>query len=362
MLALTLTEPRKLELLPMAQTMPSEEDMRDGDIIVRVEYSSVQPLDSVMFEGEVSPKFLPCVLGFEGVGMVLRSKWSEVDEGVIVAFMIRRYMEDFGCWQQEVHLNPRRACIVPLPLGVLQQEAAAGITSTLTALACLRRFGPEFGHAPGAVVVVTGACGAVGLAVLQLAALRGMRAVGLARGNVRTSWLEKEFGEIHAGRISAVDITAPGWLDLVSCLVGGGPGEGDGSGADGVIDGVGGEALPEIAQHVLRPRAIVVQYGEIAGPPDPEALDVAVRANSLSVVRESAAGMVDREDAAASLRSAFQQIAARKYRAVIWQAVNWRDTAHCLQPQPSWSKIPTQFEPWRRFDERRTGRIVLKID
>merc|ERR1712176_444655 len=135
--------------------------------------------------------------GFEGVGTVVCSRSAAFPVGTRVGFIFRRFREDFGCWRNTVALSPERACIVQIPGSLALQEVAAGITSTLTAFACLRHFNA------GSIIIVPGACGAVGLALLELAALRGMRAVGLLRGAERTSWIAKELGA--SGRVFAVD-------------------------------------------------------------------------------------------------------------------------------------------------------------
>lgn len=360
-MGLWLSSPRQAEVQEVEGVL-EREPLKRGEVIVRMQYSSVQPLDTHIWKGEAKGG-LPRGLGFEGVGMVTMSRDDEMSEGTRVAFMLRDYVADASCWRTQVRLSHQRACIARLPQGLVPQEAAAAITSTLTAIACLRHFSPGCHvseNAGGAVVVVTGACGAVGLALCQLAALRGMRTVALVRGGFRAAWLEKELGKAHRGRISAVDITSTGWLALAAALC---ACSDEGGGADGVIDGVGGPALVDIARRLLRPRGKVVRYGVAGGQEaDAAAMGAASRELNLALVNESAASTLALHDASAHLSDALTHMAAGRLHGFIWQSVNWRNAAFCLQPQPSWSPYPTQVDEWRPWDERRIGRILLKFD
>lgn len=77
---------------------------------------------------------------------------------------------------------------------------------------------------PGETVVVSGAAGAVGSTVCQIAKLRGCNVVGIAGGKDKCEWLEKDLG------IKAIDYKAPtfheefkkvGYLDVYFDNVGG---------------------------------------------------------------------------------------------------------------------------------------------
>jgi len=49
---------------------PIRVSLQESELIVRMTYSSVQPLDSLMFRGEQNELAFPQVLGTEGVGTV----------------------------------------------------------------------------------------------------------------------------------------------------------------------------------------------------------------------------------------------------------------------------------------------------
>eukprot|EP00928_Gymnodinium_smaydae_P016672 TRINITY_DN16295_c0_g3_i1.p1 TRINITY_DN16295_c0_g3~~TRINITY_DN16295_c0_g3_i1.p1 ORF type:complete len:418 (+),score=88.39 TRINITY_DN16295_c0_g3_i1:93-1256(+) len=335
----------------------SEEDpnqpLRLGEIEVRMEYSSVQPQDTEMLQEREDRPF-PYEIGFDGVGTVITSRNDDFPVGDRVAFAYRDRTKDYGCWRAKVVVDNTRACICTVPLNLVPQEAAAVITSALTALACLRHFAGTR-HAPGAVVVVTGACGAVGLSMIQEATRMGMRVVALVRGGYRCGWLEKELGGICQNRVSAVDVTAPRWEQLAASLCAN-------DGADGVVDCVGGDLLEPIARHLLRKKGKIVRYGAVAGEPEPEGLASAVRAAELQLIHENIGSVLQASDASQHLLSVLKRVAARESKAIIWQSANWRDAAECLVAQPPWSKYPTLFDMERPWEERRCGRIILKFD
>uniref|UniRef100_A0A7R9ZYN0 Enoyl reductase (ER) domain-containing protein n=1 Tax=Pyrodinium bahamense TaxID=73915 RepID=A0A7R9ZYN0_9DINO len=344
MFALTLADPKKkrLEVVAVDEPGPLEED----ELLVRMEYSSVQHLDSELAGGGrgVEP---PQVMGTDGVGIVLQSRCPAIPVGVHVGFIFFRVPQDLGSWCTLVKLSHARACIVELPRDVALQEAAGGLSSSLMALACLR----HFGH--GAVVLVSGACGAVGLALLQLAAIRGMKAVGLVRGAARTAWIMKELGATRD--IHAIDVSSPGWSELATEVCGSSV-EGD-CGADGVIDGVGGELLTQVLESgLVRARGAVVAYGCTAGPPDEGRVASAAKVRGLRRLEEGMPEALARADAAAQLGEALVLMTDGKYRPRVWQNVKWSDAGHCLVPQPSWSKYISQYT------EGRIGRIILKFD
>ncbi|CAE8604247.1 unnamed protein product, partial [Polarella glacialis] len=222
--------------------------LKDGEVRVRVEYTGLQPLDGEMLAcaGKFGDLKLPHVMGVEGAGTVLQSRNPAFKAGSRIAFLLRRFFDDesHGCWQSQLNLCPERALLIPVPMDVGLNEAAVCITSTVAAMACLRNFNR------GDTIVVTGACGAVGLSLLQLGALRGFRVIGLVRGEERMAWLTQEISD--CGSVAVIDMTDPGWMQIAMSVCGrggmrpdaidGGSGEEYG-GADGVIDGVGGEAF-----------------------------------------------------------------------------------------------------------------------
>ncbi len=118
----------------------------------------------------------------------------------------------------------------------------------LTAWAGLTQIGEP---APGDTVFVSGAAGAVGSAVAQIAKLKGCTVVGTAGTDAKCQWL-KDAGIDHAINYR----TAPSLLKAVQAAA---P-----RGIDIYFDNVGGEHL-EVAIEVARPFARLVECGMISG-------------------------------------------------------------------------------------------------
>ncbi|CAK9027499.1 Uncharacterized protein SCF082_LOCUS17947 [Durusdinium trenchii] len=126
-LALTLVRPGTMELRQVFQ----DERLRPGELLVQVEYSSVQPLDGEMFNcsGMFADLQLPHVMGVEGVGVVLKSASDHVPEGARIAFLLRKFFNDdrHGTWQKRLVLDEKRAMILQVPPVVgLNQIAELG--------------------------------------------------------------------------------------------------------------------------------------------------------------------------------------------------------------------------------------------
>lgn len=347
--ALVLSSPGELEL----QAVPKL-GLEGHGIIVQMDYSSIQPLDGEMFFGRCD---IACssdaILGCEGVGRVAEtSDPEEFPIGCRVAFIYRRFGEEAGCWRTEVLVDSKSACVVRLPTNLAPQSAAAGLTSTVLALACLRHF------KAGDCVIIAPACGGTGLSLLQLAMLRGMRAIGLLRGSARLSWISREYGA--SGLLSLVDVLEDSWVDLLGALVGapagGAENASDGSGgADGIIDGCGGHILLESAS-VLRPRGCIVRFGSVAGGTDEAALNSFAQGQQLRIVNESARNALEASDCERHLEGTLQSMAKGHYRPNCWQLVEWQHAMQTMIPQLPTSRFATQVSSGKRV-----GRILLKF-
>jgi len=347
-LALTLVRPGALELRQVFQ----DERLRPGQLLVQVEYSSVQPLDGEMFNcsGVFEKLQTPHVMGVEGVGVVLKSASETVPEGARIAFLLQKFFNDerHGAWQKRLVLDEARALIFSVPPVVGLNQIAACITSTVAALAFLKPF------APGSQILVTGACGAVGLAAMQLGALMGHKMVALIRGPERASWLAKELSD--CGAVAVVDTTVPEWVKLASfiCSKGESPDEDDDvcGGADGILDAIGGEVLTLAAQYLLRVRAIIVRFG---GKEDTELLSHVQKLHH-QVKNETVESFMTTKDVVQRVQAAFAWVGEARYRPKAWHVASWTEAAECMKDQPTWTRFQTQVKPGR------IGRIILKFD
>ncbi|QDA58289.1 NADP-dependent oxidoreductase [Thermomonas aquatica] len=214
----------------------------DNEFLVRVEYVSLDPaMRGWMNEGKsyVPPVGIGEVMRAGGAGEVIASKHPGFPVGSKVAglFGVQEYALSNGKGVQRVD-----TALAPLPtyLGVL---GMTGMTAYFGLL--------DVGAAKeGDTVVVSGAAGAVGTVVGQVAKIKGCRVVGIAGGAAKCRWLVDELGFD-----AAIDYKSG---DVRKALREHCP-----KGIDVYFDNVGGEIL-DIALSQLAMHARVVICGAIS--------------------------------------------------------------------------------------------------
>jgi NADPH-dependent curcumin reductase len=171
-----------------------------GEVLVRVLYISLDPaMRGWMHEGKsyIPPVQIGAVMRALGLGRVVRSQSPDFREGDIVtgAFGVQDYAT---LPAREVHAVPPGIAPLPAFLGVLGMP---GITAYFGLL--------EIGRpVKGETVVVSGAAGAVGAVVGQIARIAGCRAVGIAGGPEKCRYLTEELGFDAAIDRHAEDVRA----------------------------------------------------------------------------------------------------------------------------------------------------------
>jgi len=210
----------------------------DGEILVRNLYLSCDPTQRGWMARD---SYLPAVQVGEvmrafAVGQVVKSRHARFQVGDTVQGL-------FG-WQDYIVTAPGTvASPMPVPPGVPLETAMSlfGITG-LTAYFGLLEIGrPQ----PGETVVVSGAAGATGSAVGQIAKIVGCRAVGIAGGAAKCRYVTRDLGFDAAVDYKSEDVSArlrdtcPGGIDVY-------------------FDNVGGEILDAaLAQLALRGRVVL---------------------------------------------------------------------------------------------------------
>ncbi|MDE0839327.1 MAG: YhdH/YhfP family quinone oxidoreductase [Kiritimatiellae bacterium] len=152
-------------------------DLPEGDVLIRVEYSSVNYKDVLSMSGNKGvTRQYPHTPGIDAAGVVVESKTSAFSSGTGVA--VTGYdlgMNTHGGLGQFIRVPAD--WVVPLPAGLTARDAmvfgTAGFTAALSVRA-LRHGGatPEQGD-----VLVTGASGGVGCLAVFLLAKSGFRVV-----------------------------------------------------------------------------------------------------------------------------------------------------------------------------------------
>jgi len=193
---------------------------RFGELLVRVRYLSVDPyMRGRMRAGEsyAEPWAVGDVLRGGIVGEVVESESDRFETGDLVT--------GHGTWSEYSVLDADDAAPVdpsvadlPAYLGVL------GMPGRTAYFGLLDVAEPR----PGDTVVVSGAAGAVGSTVGQIAALNGCRVVGFAGTDEKTTWLTDSLGFDAAINYAttddyraALDDAAPGGVDVYFDNVGG---------------------------------------------------------------------------------------------------------------------------------------------
>ncbi|WP_345594146.1 NADP-dependent oxidoreductase [Streptomyces marokkonensis] len=200
-----------------------------GQVRVAVRAAGVNPVDWRVREGQVlgaHPTELPSGVGLDASGVV--DEVGEGVEGVEVGDHVfgegsSTYAEFsvLGAWAR-------------MPEGLTFEEAAGYPSVVETALRVIR----EVGVRPGQTLLVSGASGGVGSAVLQIARERGITVIGTA-GAANQDYL---------GSLGALATTyGDGWVERVRRL---GP-------VDGALDLAGSGVIRELVELTGDPRKVV---------------------------------------------------------------------------------------------------------
>ena len=160
--------------------------LNDGEVLVRTLYISVDPyLRGRMREGRsyVPPFEIGQVIMSGVVGEVVESRAPEFAQGDIVTGMLGWRLYNVARAPELRKVDPQVAPITTA-LGVLGMPG-------LTAYFGLLDIGKP---KEGETVVVSGAAGAVGMTVCQIAKIKGCRAVGIAGSDEKNQYLTAELG------------------------------------------------------------------------------------------------------------------------------------------------------------------------
>jgi NADPH-dependent curcumin reductase CurA len=190
----SITRQFKLAAVPVG--MPKESDFSlveapmpvpgDGQVLVKTAYLSVDPYMRGRITGVKSyadPVMVGDVMVGGAVGRVVESKSPDLSVG--------DYVSGYWGWQEHAAVDARtvrkldpKVAPVSASLGVL------GMPGMTAYFGFLDICNPK----PGETVVVSGAAGAVGSLVGQIAKIKGCRVIGIAGTDDKVEWLTKELG------------------------------------------------------------------------------------------------------------------------------------------------------------------------
>jgi NADPH-dependent curcumin reductase CurA len=228
-----------------------------GQVLVKVDWLSIDPTIRMWMAMDT---YLPAIeigapIRSAGMGTVIESNNDDIPVGAML----------FGTpgWQQYALMGPKDQ-VVPEGVDPTAALSVFGITG-LTAYFGLMEIGQP---KEGETVVVSGAAGATGSVVGQIAKLNGCRVVGIAGSDEKCRWLTEELGFDVAINYRTENVAK---ALKESCQ----------NGIDIFFDNVGGEILEAaLANLALRGRVVmcgaISQYNDAVPPPGPRNLSVLI--------------------------------------------------------------------------------------
>jgi NADPH-dependent curcumin reductase len=162
------------------------ETLEPGTILVETMYLSVDPTQRIWMEHD---SYLPAIQIGEvvrslGAGRVLRSNADGYSEGDFVSGLLG--------WQTHAVVSVRHGGATKLPpnLPLTSALSVFGLTGMTAYFGLL-----EVGRLKdGETVVVSGAAGATGNVVGQIAKIKGCRVIGIAGGPEKCAWIKNDLG------------------------------------------------------------------------------------------------------------------------------------------------------------------------
>lgn len=212
--------------------------LASSSIRVRMSLAPINPSDLIPITGAYRHRIeLPCVAGYEGVGIVEEAKddfQSLLGKRVLA-------IRGAGTWQQYVDCNPRWA--VPVPEDIDDTEAAMAYINPLSAMLMLRQWKPR-----GKNILLTAAGSSCAALIARWAAEANAESiVGVYRSAEHRSSLERR-GVVPVRESEIAEITQRS------------------RGADLIFDAVGGP-LGSLILQSAGPAASFVSYGSLSNLP-----------------------------------------------------------------------------------------------
>ena len=295
-----------------------------GQVRLRQEAVGLNYID-VYHRTGLYPQPLPFTPGVEGAGVV-----ESVGEGVKTVKPGDRvaYAGPIGGYAEQRLIDAER--VVKLPDSISFEAAAAMMLQGMTAHMLLRRV---YEVKAGDTILVHAAAGGVGLILCQWAKALGATVIGTVSTDEKA-----ELARAH-GCDHPVIYTRQDFVAEVERITGGAK-------LPVVYDSVGKDTFLR-SLDCVRPRGLMVSYGNASGPPEPMAPGLLAQKGSLFLTRPTlfnyVAAREELEDAAAEL---FEVVSSGKVRIEIGQRYPLEDSA----------------EAHRALEARRTsGSTVLTV-
>lgn len=220
--------------------------LKPGHSLVNIHAATVNPLSSLVRSGRVPAARSPLVLSNDGAGTVEDSARFAKGTRVAIYGGGQLGISEDGLQQQWVVVEDKR--LVELPDTLDLDEGAALPINYVTAHQALTRVGQVVA---GQRVLVAGASGALGHALIQTALALGAIPIGIVSNTRKVQYARR------SGATTVIDLSTQNLRDAVLAAT-------DGQGADLAFDPVGGELLGQLVG-ALRTRGAVVSIGFVGG-------------------------------------------------------------------------------------------------
>jgi NADPH2:quinone reductase len=247
----------------------------------------------VYFRTGLYPRPLPFVAGLEGAGVV---EALGPDAGSLAVGDRVAWASVSGSYA--THVNAPAKLLVPVPDGVPDETAAAAMLQGMTAHYLVHGVRST---RPGDTALVHAAAGGTGLLLVQMLRAAGARVIGTC------STAEKEALAREAGADDVIRYDRTDFVEAVRALT-------SERGVDVVYDSVGKSTF-EGSLRSLRPRGLLVLFGQASGPVPPFELRRLSELGSLFITRPTLAHYVaERAELEARAGAVFDAIAAGRLR------------------------------------------------
>lgn len=219
---------------------------RSGYTLVKMHAATVNPLSGQIRRGLFSKANAPLVLSNDGSGTVEHSDLYQPGTRVAIYGGGELGILEDGLQQDYVSVENKR--VFKLPDAISLDEGAALPINYVTAFQALTRIGRI---KAGQTILISGAAGAVGHALIQLSRSLGARPIAVVSTPLKAAAARK------SGAAEVVDLSTQILPDVISSLTAG-------RGADLAFDPVGGSLLRELVKSVCV-RGSIVSIGFAGG-------------------------------------------------------------------------------------------------
>lgn len=223
--------------------LPAASSLKDGEVLLQILYLSLDPA----MRGWLNPtrSYIPPV----GVGEVMRGYGiGIVKASKSTKFPVGTYASGTCGWNEYTVMKEKHLELLDLPKGAVPTDTLGALgTPGLTAYFGILDVGQV---KAGDFVVVSGAAGATGSVVGQIAKLKGAKVLGLCGDNSKVAWLKEELGFDEALNYKDPDFKKK-FRDATKGFI------------DVYFDNVGGEIL-DLALSRAKPHARFVMCGAIS--------------------------------------------------------------------------------------------------